>query len=288
MHAPGGGTAPPPPPDPNRPLSAILLLSDGAQTRGVLAPLQGAARAKSYGIPVYTVALGTPDGVLNRGGFSRPVPPDPVTLRQIAQATGGEFFATQSEARLNAVYEDLASRLGHTNEWRELSYALVGRRRRCWRWPPARSRCCGTSGCREGLRADCGRGARPRRRRLRRAVVEDASRRRDRDADDDRGCAPASTRRAPRGASTADVVARVLPGVVNVRTVGFNGSKGEGSGVVIDRRGVILTNNHVVRGARTVTVSFNDGRHKRAVAGTVIGTAAEARPRDHPRRRCAT
>ena len=54
------------------------------------------------------------------------MPPDRSTLRQIAQATGGEFFATQSEARLNAVYEDLASRLGHTNEWRELSFALVG------------------------------------------------------------------------------------------------------------------------------------------------------------------
>lgn len=121
-----GSATPAPPPDPNRPLSAILLLSDGAQTRGNLAPLAGAARAKSYGIPVYTVALGTPDGVLNRGGFSRPVPPDPVTLRQIAQATGGEFFATQSKTRLNAVYQDLASRLGHKNEWRELSYALVG------------------------------------------------------------------------------------------------------------------------------------------------------------------
>jgi Ca-activated chloride channel family protein len=121
--APG---SPAPPLDPNRPLSAILLLSDGAQTRGNLAPLAGAARAKSYGIPIYTVALGTPEGVLNRGGFSRPVPPDPVTLRQIAQATGGEFFATQSETRLNAVYEDLASRLGHRNEWRELSFALVG------------------------------------------------------------------------------------------------------------------------------------------------------------------
>ena len=119
----------------------------------------GAARAKSYGIPVYTVALGTPDGVLNRGGFSRPVPPDPVTLRQIAQATGGEFFATQSEARLNAVYEDLASRLGHKNEWRELSFALVGRRRAVRARPPARSRCCGTSACREAAGADdCGRG----------------------------------------------------------------------------------------------------------------------------------
>jgi Ca-activated chloride channel homolog len=123
--APAPGS-PAPPLDPDRPLSAILLLSDGAQTRGTLAPLAGAARAKSYGIPVYTVALGTPDGVLNRGGFSRPVPPDPATLRQIAQATGGEFFATQSETRLNSVYEDLASRLGHRNEWRELSFALVG------------------------------------------------------------------------------------------------------------------------------------------------------------------
>ena len=54
------------------------------------------------------------------------MPPDPVTLRQIAQATGGEFFATQDEARLNAVYEDLASRLGKKQEWRELSFALLG------------------------------------------------------------------------------------------------------------------------------------------------------------------
>ncbi|MDX6538792.1 MAG: Ca-activated chloride channel [Gaiellales bacterium] len=125
--ASGGLVVPPPVARPaDGPLSAILLLSDGAQTRGVLAPLEGAQRAKSYGIPVYTVALGTPSGVLKRGGFERPVPPDPATLRQIAQSTGGEFFATQSEARLNAVYEDLASRLGKKREWRELSFALVG------------------------------------------------------------------------------------------------------------------------------------------------------------------
>jgi S1-C subfamily serine protease len=77
------------------------------------------------------------------------------------------------------------------------------------------------------------------------------------------------------GASTADVVARVLPGVVNVTTRGFDGSKGEGSGVVIDRAGVIVTNNHVVQGARTVTVSFNDGRHTKPVRAQVIGTAVE-------------
>jgi S1-C subfamily serine protease len=79
----------------------------------------------------------------------------------------------------------------------------------------------------------------------------------------------------PGGESTADVVARVLPGVVNVKTVGFDGSKGEASGVVIDRSGIIVTNNHVVQGARRLTVSFNDGRHTKAVVARVIGTAAE-------------
>ena len=81
--------------------------------------------------------------------------------------------------------------------------------------------------------------------------------------------APAAVR------SAADVIARVLPGVVNVRTVGFDGAKGDASGVVIDRRGVILTNNHVVEGARTVTVTFNDGRHDGVVRAEVVGTAPE-------------
>ncbi|MEO9174124.1 MAG: VWA domain-containing protein [Gaiellales bacterium] len=127
---PAGGTSLPSPgtaaAPANKPLSAILMLSDGAQTSGLLPALQGAARAKSFGIPVDTVALGTPGGTLNIRGFSRPVPPDPTLLRAIATTTGGEFFATQSQSRLNAVYERLASRLGRTREWRELSFLLVG------------------------------------------------------------------------------------------------------------------------------------------------------------------
>jgi S1-C subfamily serine protease len=87
--------------------------------------------------------------------------------------------------------------------------------------------------------------------------------------------ATTSTAAASPSGSAADVVARVLPGVVNVKTVGFDGSEGEGSGVVIDRRGVIVTNNHVVRGARTLMISFNDGRHTQPLRGDVIGTAEE-------------
>jgi S1-C subfamily serine protease len=66
----------------------------------------------------------------------------------------------------------------------------------------------------------------------------------------------------------------VLPSVVNIRTVGLDGSKAEASGIVIDRRGVILTNNHVVEGAGRLTVTFEDGRHHGPVRATVIGTAA--------------
>ena len=67
----------------------------------------------------------------------------------------------------------------------------------------------------------------------------------------------------------------MLPGVVNVKTVGFDGTKGEASGVVIDRNGIIVTNNHVVAEAKVLTVSFNDGRHAKPVVAHVVGTAAE-------------
>jgi Ca-activated chloride channel family protein len=104
---------------------AILLLSDGAQTRGRLTPLQGAARAGDRAIPVHTVALGTPDGVISEGVISLRVPPDPVTLQRISAATGGEFSVAIDEASLNAVYERLASELGWELHWRELGPLLL-------------------------------------------------------------------------------------------------------------------------------------------------------------------
>jgi Ca-activated chloride channel family protein len=124
-----GASRPVPPAklDPKRPLSAILLLSDGAQTTGLLEPTDAAQRAKSYGIPVYTIALGTPNGVVTGfGGFRRPVPPDPETLAKIAEITGGEAFRTPDQARLNAVYEDIASRIGRKREWREETSLFLG------------------------------------------------------------------------------------------------------------------------------------------------------------------
>jgi putative serine protease PepD len=80
---------------------------------------------------------------------------------------------------------------------------------------------------------------------------------------------------AAASGSLADVVERVLPSVVNVRTKSFGGGEGDGSGVVLDRAGIILTNNHVIEGTTSVTVVFNDDLHTRPLAGTVIGTSPE-------------
>jgi Ca-activated chloride channel homolog len=128
----GGSSAQPPAQSgkAKRPITAIVMLSDGFQTRGVLQPLEGAQIAKRAGIPVYTVALGTPEGVVSfgQGPYARqiPVPPDPDTLREIARRTGGEFFAVSSGARLNQVYERLGSKLGRTPKKREVTYAFLG------------------------------------------------------------------------------------------------------------------------------------------------------------------
>ncbi len=75
--------------------------------------------------------------------------------------------------------------------------------------------------------------------------------------------------------SLADAVARVLPSVVSIRTKTFGGGAGEASGVILGRDGLILTNNHVVEGSTSVSVSFNDERHTKPVPGTVVGTAPE-------------
>jgi Ca-activated chloride channel family protein len=112
-----------------RGLVSILFLSDGKQTRGTLQPLQGADRAKAAGFPVYTVALGTAHGTLSRGFgiFSRriPVPPDPATLRAVANRTGGEFFQADSAKAVQSAYSKLGSSLGRTPGQTEITFGFL-------------------------------------------------------------------------------------------------------------------------------------------------------------------
>lgn len=55
------------------------------------------------------------------------------------------------------------------------------------------------------------------------------------------------------------VIAKVRPSVVEVDVSSSNGSGGIGSGVIIDRRGYIVTNNHVVNGAQNIQVVLYNG-----------------------------
>ncbi len=54
------------------------------------------------------------------------MPPDPETLRQIAEETGGRFFEAPSEADLQAVYEEIGSQVATEDEKRELTAAFAG------------------------------------------------------------------------------------------------------------------------------------------------------------------
>jgi Ca-activated chloride channel homolog len=121
---------------------AIVLLSDGAQTRGTLTPLQGADVAKTAGIRVFTVALGTDHGTLGigpfggyglGGGFGQggggrrfPVRPDPATLAAIARQTGGQTFRAKSASKVESVYKQLGASIAHKKQMREVSSWFTG------------------------------------------------------------------------------------------------------------------------------------------------------------------
>ena len=53
------------------------------------------------------------------------VPPDPQTLRQIAKVSGGHAFSAQSDEQLSTIYQNLGSRLGHTERTHQVTAAFA-------------------------------------------------------------------------------------------------------------------------------------------------------------------
>jgi Ca-activated chloride channel family protein len=116
-----------------KPVTAIVLLSDGKQSTGTLEPVPAAEQSAALGVPIYTIALGTPDGVVqvqDDQGQTHVlnVPPDTDTLAAIAEATGGRFFQAPSAQDLAQIYQSLGSRIGYTNEQQEVTqwFAAAG------------------------------------------------------------------------------------------------------------------------------------------------------------------
>jgi Ca-activated chloride channel homolog len=109
-----------------RPPAAIVLLSDGETTTG-RDPVDVAREARRLKIPIHTFALGTRDGVIQSpDGSLIPVPPDPETMRQIAELSGGRSFAVEDAEDLAGLYRELGSRVATKKEKREITAAFAG------------------------------------------------------------------------------------------------------------------------------------------------------------------
>jgi len=99
--------------------SVIILLSDGVNNAGVITPDEAVALAKSAGIPVFTVGLGTTTPtILGYDWLGNPqyTQLDEKTLQSIADQTGGKYFKSVDDKTLREVYSGLSSDIVHEKE----------------------------------------------------------------------------------------------------------------------------------------------------------------------------
>lgn len=93
----------------------IILLTDGVNNRGEIAPLTAAEIAKAQGIRVYTIGVGTegmaPYPALDMFGnltfVQQKVEIDEKMLGTIAEMTGGQYFRATDKAKLKAIYDQI-------------------------------------------------------------------------------------------------------------------------------------------------------------------------------------
>jgi len=96
--------------------AAIVLLSDGQSNVGA-DPIKAAEIAADYGVRIYTVGIGTTDGVIvNADGWSMRTRLDEESLKRIATLTQGEYFQAANAAELKKVYQTLTTRLGFVRQ----------------------------------------------------------------------------------------------------------------------------------------------------------------------------
>jgi Ca-activated chloride channel family protein len=93
----------------------IILLTDGTNNRGDIAPLAAADIAKTYGIRVYTVGVGT-RGIAKMPAYDvfgnihyveQEVVIDETTLQQIASMTDGKYFRATNTNSLKQIYQEI-------------------------------------------------------------------------------------------------------------------------------------------------------------------------------------
>lgn len=92
----------------------VILLTDGSNNRGQIAPLTAAELARERGIRVYTIGVGTrgmaPSPVMTPFGervMNVQVDIDEKTLKEIASVTGGQYFRAVDNNSLRQVYSEI-------------------------------------------------------------------------------------------------------------------------------------------------------------------------------------
>ncbi|MGD9894828.1 MAG: VWA domain-containing protein [Dehalococcoidia bacterium] len=104
------------------PTATVVLISDGESNIGP-DPVEVAEAAAAAGVRVYTVGIGTPQGVrLSIRGQSILTRLDEPTLREMAETTGGQYLSAQDESELMQVYDDLARNQSTEEETVEVTF----------------------------------------------------------------------------------------------------------------------------------------------------------------------
>lgn len=92
----------------------VILLTDGTNNSGTIAPVTAAEIAASFGIRVYTIGVGTMGEALfpiqtylGIEYVNMPVEIDEASLKQIASTTGGQYFRATDNNSLHKIYEEI-------------------------------------------------------------------------------------------------------------------------------------------------------------------------------------
>lgn len=86
---------------------AIILLSDGTNNAGSVEPESAAELAKSLGIRIHTIALGSVDNNVTGYAVAQSADLDEQTLIAIADIAGGEFYRAKNRDDLQIIYSDI-------------------------------------------------------------------------------------------------------------------------------------------------------------------------------------
>ncbi len=116
----------PPAPDGADVPAVIVLMSDGTTTRGTSNAV-ASQHAVEAGVPVSTIAFGTPTGSVTLPTGERvSVPADADALAQIAQTTGGTAYEATTSSQLRDVYAAIGSSIGYETSTSSLTPWFVG------------------------------------------------------------------------------------------------------------------------------------------------------------------